>query len=297
MLRSPRLVGATIVARRDPVRAAHPRIHDPHGIAARDHHECRRAGRHVGADRDRGSVSRLAAGPARASARVRGDARGCRARGDRRDGRDPTAQLDAGRRGATSGCIVPAGVTTVGLILQSHPEQRYVLFPVILAIIAGAGAVRAGVAWLRAGRPSPAGKTAIDAAIIGGTPHRRDRRGIGRGAARRRDRARKRRIRDGCPPSAELIDGDADGPMRRRDLGAADRRVVLALRGRASSAPPAPTPSQLEPSTTRPTSCSRTSTSAGRRPRPSSAIESCVVPRAVPLDGAPAEVEVYRLTP
>ena len=49
--------------------------------------------------------------------------------------------------------FVPAGVTTVGLILQSHAEQRYVLFPVLLAIIAGAGAISAAVAWLRA-RPA-----------------------------------------------------------------------------------------------------------------------------------------------
>ena len=63
--------------------------------------------------------------------------------------------------------FVPAGVTTVGLVVLSHPEQRYVLFPMIFAIVAGAGAVAAGVAWLRS-RPVLAGRQrAMDAAIIG----------------------------------------------------------------------------------------------------------------------------------
>ena len=63
---------------------------------------------------------------------------------------------------------IPVGVTTVGLVLQSHPEQRYVLFPVILAIIAGAGAVAAGVAWLR-DRPGLAQRQGVlDAALLGG---------------------------------------------------------------------------------------------------------------------------------
>jgi hypothetical protein len=63
---------------------------------------------------------------------------------------------------------VPVSVTTVGLVLQSHPEQRYLLFPVILAVIAGAGAVAAGVAWLR-DRPALADRQlALEAAIIGG---------------------------------------------------------------------------------------------------------------------------------
>ncbi len=64
--------------------------------------------------------------------------------------------------------FVPAGVTTLGLILQSHAEQRYVLFPVLLAIIAGAGAVSAAVAWLRA-RPGLADRQdAFDGAIVVG---------------------------------------------------------------------------------------------------------------------------------
>ncbi len=62
----------------------------------------------------------------------------------------------------------PAGVTTVGLVLQSHAEQRYVLFPVLLAIIAGAGAVAAVVAWLRA-RPRLADRPrTLDGAIVVG---------------------------------------------------------------------------------------------------------------------------------
>ena len=64
--------------------------------------------------------------------------------------------------------FVPAAVTTVGLILQSHPEQRYVLFPVLLAIIAGAGAVSAAVAWITA-RPSLAERhQAVEMAIVAG---------------------------------------------------------------------------------------------------------------------------------
>lgn len=64
--------------------------------------------------------------------------------------------------------FVPAGVTTIGLVLQSHPEQRYVLFPVLLAIIAGARAVSAAVAWLRA-RPGLADRQpALDGAIVAG---------------------------------------------------------------------------------------------------------------------------------
>ena len=63
---------------------------------------------------------------------------------------------------------VPAGVTTVGLILQSHPEQRYVLLPVVLTIIAGAGAVSAGVGWLRRRPALTDRQPTFDAAVIGG---------------------------------------------------------------------------------------------------------------------------------
>jgi 4-amino-4-deoxy-L-arabinose transferase-like glycosyltransferase len=64
--------------------------------------------------------------------------------------------------------FVPAGVTTLGLILQSHPEQRYVLFPVLLAIIAGGGAVSAANAWLRARRGLAERQHAFDGAIVVG---------------------------------------------------------------------------------------------------------------------------------
>jgi hypothetical protein len=64
---------------------------------------------------------------------------------------------------------VPAGITAIGLVLSSHPEPRYVMFPVVLAIVAGAGAVSAFTGWLTA-RPRFAkverGR-ALDVAIIG----------------------------------------------------------------------------------------------------------------------------------
>jgi len=64
--------------------------------------------------------------------------------------------------------FVPAGVTTAGLILRSHPEERYVLFPVVLVIIAGGGAISAAVAWLR-GRPGLADRQdTLDGAIVVG---------------------------------------------------------------------------------------------------------------------------------
>ncbi len=64
--------------------------------------------------------------------------------------------------------FAPAGVTTVGLILLSHPEERYVLFPVGLAIIAGGGAISAAVAWLR-DRPGLAGRqNIVDGAVVVG---------------------------------------------------------------------------------------------------------------------------------
>jgi hypothetical protein len=63
--------------------------------------------------------------------------------------------------------FIPAGVTTIGLVLQAHPEQRYVLLPVLLAIIAGAGAVSAGVAWVKA-RPGLAHRRhTLDTAVLG----------------------------------------------------------------------------------------------------------------------------------
>ena len=63
---------------------------------------------------------------------------------------------------------VPAGVTAIGLILTSHPEPRYVLLPVILAIVAGAGAVSSATRWLRAWPAVAARQHAVDMAVIGG---------------------------------------------------------------------------------------------------------------------------------
>ena len=64
---------------------------------------------------------------------------------------------------------VPAGVTAIGLVLLSHAEPRYVLFPVVLAIVAGAGAVTAFIAWLK-NRPmfaSAERARPLDVAIVG----------------------------------------------------------------------------------------------------------------------------------
>ncbi len=286
MLRNPRLVGATIAFRRRPVRATHPRGHEPDRIAARDHHERRRAGRHVGADRDGGSVSRVATGPARPPARVRGDGRGCRARRDRRPGRDPTARPDAGRTSlplvvrpggrhdvrARPAVAPGAALRAVPCDPRDHRRSR-----------GGVGRGRLAPGPARPGRP---------AARPGRGDHRRTarrggRRGLGRGAARRRDRTRKRRfaVAAGRRPADRWR---RRRPVRRGDLGTADRRVVLALRRRRSSAPPgADGPRRREPSTTRPMSCSRTSTNAGLRPRPSSAIERLWCPGPSPWTARP----------
>lgn len=64
--------------------------------------------------------------------------------------------------------FVPAGVTAIGLVLTSHPEARYVMFPVILAIIAGAGAVAAAVGWLRVQPAFATRQRALDVAVLGG---------------------------------------------------------------------------------------------------------------------------------
>ena len=191
--------------------------------------------------------------------------------------------------------FVPAGVTTVGLIVQSHPEQRYVLFPVILAIIAGAGAVSAGVAWLRE-RPGLAGRQkAVDAAIIGGVLLVAV---VAGSVGARRVVVIEREGDDSrWLPAVGRASRRTRTARARGDLGAADRRVVLPLRGRAVQQRRRGGPRSAAPSTTRPMSCSRTSTNAGRRPRPSSAFERCGRPTAIPVDGAPAGVEVYRLSP
>ena len=105
---------------------------------------------------------------------------------------------------------IPAGITTVGLVVQSHPEQRYVLFPVLLAIIAGAGAVSAGVARLRS-RPGLADRQhALDAAIIGGLFLVAI---VAGSVGARRVVAIERESDDSrwLPAVGQLIDGDADG--------------------------------------------------------------------------------------
>jgi 4-amino-4-deoxy-L-arabinose transferase-like glycosyltransferase len=82
--------------------------------------------------------------------------------------------LDAIRRRALTATArhylflsVPAVVTAIGLVLTSHPEQRYVLFPVILAIVAGAGAVSTAVRWLRLQPTLEHRQRAIDVGIVG----------------------------------------------------------------------------------------------------------------------------------
>jgi 4-amino-4-deoxy-L-arabinose transferase-like glycosyltransferase len=107
--------------------------------------------------------------------------------------------------------FVPAGVTTAGLVLLSHPEQRYVIFPVLLAIIAGAGAVSAAVAWIRA-RPSLAERhQAVDMAIFAGILLV----AIVAGSVLARRVAVLEREGDESrwlPTVGQAIDADADGP-------------------------------------------------------------------------------------
>lgn len=64
--------------------------------------------------------------------------------------------------------FVPAGITAVGLVLLSHPEPRYMLFPVLLGIIAGAGSVSASFHWLN-DQPGLARQgRALDLVLVGG---------------------------------------------------------------------------------------------------------------------------------
>ena len=50
--------------------------------------------------------------------------------------------------------LVPAAVATVGTVLVSHPEPRYLLVPLVLVEISGAGALALGAAWAK-GRLQP----------------------------------------------------------------------------------------------------------------------------------------------
>jgi 4-amino-4-deoxy-L-arabinose transferase-like glycosyltransferase len=107
--------------------------------------------------------------------------------------------------------FVPAGVTTVGLMLQSHPEQRHVLFPVLLAIIAGAGAVSTAVAWLRA-RPGLASRQGVlDGAVVVGILLVAVIAGSV-GARRLVVLEREGNESHWQPAVGRAIDGDADGP-------------------------------------------------------------------------------------
>jgi len=63
---------------------------------------------------------------------------------------------------------VPAGVTALGLVLLSHPEPRYVMFPVLLAIIAGAGAASALIHWIGTLPAFANRRRSLDVAVIGG---------------------------------------------------------------------------------------------------------------------------------
>jgi 4-amino-4-deoxy-L-arabinose transferase-like glycosyltransferase len=60
--------------------------------------------------------------------------------------------LTAGQVRGFAWLLVPAGVASVILVLVSHAERRYMLFPVILVLIAGSGAVVAAVGpWFSRG--------------------------------------------------------------------------------------------------------------------------------------------------
>ncbi len=189
---------------------------------------------------------------------------------------------------------VPAGITTVGLVLQSHPEQRYVLFPVILAIIAGCGAIAAGVAWLK-DRPAVAGRQhAINTAIFGGLLLVAI---VAGSVGARRVVAIERESDDSrwLPAVGQLIDGDADGqcavvtsvrPIVEWYSGCATAPFSTAgadaLAAGASDDPTYIVFSEFD--------------ELRASPRTIERYREVAVLRAVPLNGAPPEVEVYRLT-
>jgi hypothetical protein len=190
---------------------------------------------------------------------------------------------------------VPAGVTTVGLVLQSHPEQRYVLFPVILAIIAGAGAVSAGIAWLRV-RPALADrKIALDAALVGGlllVAVVAGSVGARRVVAIERDSDDSRWL----PAVGQLIDADAEGPcavvtslppiVEWYSTCAAEQFSTAGAEALATGAFDDPTYvvfSDID--------------ELRASPRTIERYRELVAPTAVPLSGAPPDVEVYRLAP
>ena len=194
--------------------------------------------------------------------------------------------------------FVPAGVTTVGLIVQSHAEQRYVLFPVLLAIIAGAGAVSAAVAWLRTRPASRRPATGRRRGDRRRHPPCRRRRGIGRGAPRWSSSSARATNRDGSPPS--------DEPSRRTRTARASwpprsRRSSSGTRdARPARSPPAARRfwERVAPSSRR-TSSSRTSIE--RRASPATiqryrALLEVLKANGIPIYGVEPGVEVDRLT-
>lgn len=190
---------------------------------------------------------------------------------------------------------VPAGVTTLGLILQSHPEQRYVLLPVILAIVAGAGAVSAGLAWLR-DRPGLAHRRGVlDAAILTGLVVVAI---VAGSVGARRVVAIERESDDSrwLPAVGQLIDGDTDGRCAvttsvppivewysRCAAGQFSTAGADALEAGARDDPIYVVFSEIDDRRASPKTVQR--------------YRELAVPRAIPLNGAPRGVEVYRLTP
>jgi 4-amino-4-deoxy-L-arabinose transferase-like glycosyltransferase len=61
---------------------------------------------------------------------------------------------------------LPAGVTATGMLLISHAERRYMVLPVVLAVIAGAGAIRELVGRLRREAPDRRRSRIADPALV-----------------------------------------------------------------------------------------------------------------------------------
>ena len=197
--------------------------------------------------------------------------------------------------------FVPAGVTTVGLILQSHPEQRYVLFPILLAIIAGAGAISAAVAWLRA-RPGLADRQrTLDGAIVVGMCSSCRHRGIGRGAPPRRARARGRRFAMASPPSDGPSMRMREGPVSWSPRSRRSSSGTRAVRGQPVHAPVARRPwervARSRADVHRLLGHRRAPGVARTLQRYRDAAGSHLRPCDIPMDGVRAGVEVYRLAP
>jgi hypothetical protein len=74
----------------------------------------------------------------------------------------------AGRRLAW--LLLPATVATLGTVVYAHPESRYLLTPLLLVEVAGAGGAAAAVAWLvpRLARASPRGARLVLPGLLAG---------------------------------------------------------------------------------------------------------------------------------